>query len=270
MQQDPKVAIVTGAATGIGHASAKALREAGFRVFGTSRRAVAGITDGITMIPCDVTDDALVKAAVDKVLDATGRIDVLVNNAGTGLLAGAEESSVSQAQTLFDVNLFGVVRTTNAVLPIMRNQKVGRIVNISSVLGLIPAPFSAIYSSTKHALEGYSESLDHEVRTFGIRICLIEPAYTRTSFDQNMVLPDRSLDAYVSARARSSALMQEVMKTADSPEIVAERVAEAATTKSPRLRYTCGKTARQVSILRRFVPERMFDKSLRKQMGLPA
>ncbi|HMH61658.1 MAG TPA: SDR family NAD(P)-dependent oxidoreductase, partial [Bradyrhizobium sp.] len=135
---------------------------------------------------------------------------------------------------------------------------------------LIPAPFSALYSSTKHALEGYSESLDHEVRTFGIRICLIEPAYTRTSFDQNMVLPDRSLDAYVSARARSSAVMQEVMKTADSPEIVAERVVEAATAKSPRLRYTCGKTARQVSVLRRFVPERMFDKSLRKQMGLPA
>ncbi len=254
MRQDPKVAIVTGAATGIGHASAKALRQAGFRVFGTSRRAVASIADGITMIPCDVTDDASVKAVVDK----------------TGLLAGAEESSVSQAQTLFDVNLFGVIRTTNAVLPIMRNQKAGRIVNISSVLGLIPAPFSAIYSSTKHALEGYSESLDHEVRTFGIRICLIEPAYTRTSFDQNMVLPDRSLDAYVSARARSSAVMQEVMKTADSPEIVAERVVEAATAKSPRLRYTCGKTARQVSVLRRFVPERMFDKSLRKQMGLPA
>ena len=270
MRQDPKVAIVTGAATGIGHASANALRDAGFRVFGTSRRTVASLTDGITMIPCDVTDDASVKAAVDHVLDTTGRIDLLVNNAGTGLLGGAEESSVSQAQRLFDVNLFGVIRTTNAVLPIMRNQKAGRIVNISSVLGLIPAPFSAIYSSTKHALEGYSESLDHEVRTFGIRICLIEPAYTRTSFDQNMVLPDRSLDAYGSARARSSAVMQEIMKTADRPEIVAERIVEAATTKSPRLRYTCGKTARQVSVLRRFVPERMFDKSLRKQMGLPA
>jgi NAD(P)-dependent dehydrogenase (short-subunit alcohol dehydrogenase family) len=270
MRQDPKVAIVTGAATGIGHASAKALLEAGFRVFGTSRRAVASTADGIAMIPCDVTDDASVKAVVDKVLDTTGRIDVLVNNAGTGLLAGAEESSVSQAQTLFDVNLFGVFRTTNAVLPIMRNQKAGRIVNISSVLGLIPAPFMALYASTKHALEGYSESLDHEVRTFGIRICLIEPAYTRTSFDQNLALPDRSLDAYVSARARSSALMQEVMKTADSPEIVAERVVEAATAKSPHLRYTCGKAARQVSVLRRFVPERMFDKSLRKQMGLPA
>ena len=108
--------------------------------------------------------------------------------------------------------------------PVMRNQKAGRIVNISSVLGVIPAPFSALYSSTKHALEGSSESLDHEVRTFGIRICLLAPAYTKTSFEQNMVLPDRSLDAYVSARTQSAALMREVMKTADNPEIVAERV----------------------------------------------
>jgi hypothetical protein len=98
---------------------------------------------------------------------------------------------------------------------------------------------------------------------------LLEPAYTRTSFDQNMVLPDQSLDAYVSARMRSSAVMNEIMKTADSPDVVAERVVEAATTASPRQRYTCGKMARQVSILRRFVPARMFDKSLRKQMGLP-
>jgi short-subunit dehydrogenase len=191
-----------------------------------------------------------------------------LNSAATGVLAGAEESSVNQAQALFDVNLFGVIRTTNARS--MRQQKAGRIVNISSVLGLIPAPFLALYSSTKHALEGYSESLDHEVRTFGIRICLLEPAYTGSSFEQNMLLPDRSLDAYVSARMRSSAVMHAVMKTADSPEIVAEGVVEAATTTSPRRRYTCGKVARQASVLRRFVPERMFDKSLRKQMGLPA
>jgi short-subunit dehydrogenase len=151
----------------------------------------------------------------------------------------------------------------------MRNQKAGRIINISSVLGLIPAPFSALYASTKHALEGYSESLDHEVRTFGVRVCLLEPAYTRTSFEQNMVLPDRTLDAYASARTRANALVQDVMKTADSPEVVAERLIEAVTAASPRRRYTCGKVARQVSTLRRFVPERMFDKSLRKQMRLP-
>ena len=270
MQQNNKVAIVTGASTGIGQASAKALHQAGFRVFGTSRRAVASVTEGIAMITCDVTDDASVKKAVEKVLDTTGRIDVLVNSAGIGLLGGAEESSVSQAQALFDVNLFGVIRVTNAVLPAMRNQKAGRIINISSVLGLIPASFSALYSSTKHALEGYSESLDHEVRTFGIRVCLLEPAYTRTSFEQKMALPDRTLDAYATARAGANALIHDAMKTADAPEVVIESLIEAATAASPRRRYTCGKVARQVSVLRRFVPERMFDKSLRKQMRLPA
>jgi len=270
VQQNNKAAIVTGASTGIGQVSAKALRQAGFRVFGTSRRAGVNVGEGITMLTCDVTDDASVRKVVDRVLESAGRIDVLVNNAGLGLLGGAEESSVSQAQALFDVNLFGVVRTTNAVLPTMRDQKAGRIINISSVLGLIPAPFAALYSSTKHALEGYSESLDHEVRSFGIRVCLLEPAYTRTSFEQNMALPDRTLDVYASARAGANALIHDAMTTADAPEVVAESLIKAATAASPRRRYTCGKAARQVSILRRFVPERMFDKSLRKQMRLPA
>jgi NADP-dependent 3-hydroxy acid dehydrogenase YdfG len=131
MSQNNKVAFVTGASTGIGQASAKALHQAGFRVFGTSRRAVASVSEGIAMITCDVTDDASVKRAVEKVLDTTDRIDVLVNNAGMGLLGGAEESSIDQAQALFDVNLLGVIRATNAVLPAMRDQKAGRIVNIS-------------------------------------------------------------------------------------------------------------------------------------------
>jgi short-subunit dehydrogenase len=269
MQQDGRVAIVTGASTGIGQASAKALHRAGFRVFGTSRRAGVSVGEGIAMITCDVTDDASVTKAVDTVLESAGRIDVLVNNAGMGLLGGAEESSIGQAQALFDVNLFGVILATNAVLPVMRDQKAGGIINISSVLGLIPAPFAALYSSTKHALEGYSESLDHEVRTFGVRVCLLEPAYTRTSFEQNLLLPDRTLGAYTSARAGANALIHDAMKTADIPEVVAENLIEAATAVSPRRRYTCGKAARRVSVLRRFVPEWMFDKSLRKQMRLP-
>src|SRR5947207_14191576 len=132
MRGDGKVAIVTGASTGIGQASAKTLPQAGFRVFGTSRRAVANTLEGITMVTCDVTDDASVKAAVDKVLGGTGRINVLVNNAGMGLLAGAEESSVNQAQALFDVNLFGVIRTTNSVVALRRRQQAGRTISRSS------------------------------------------------------------------------------------------------------------------------------------------
>jgi short-subunit dehydrogenase len=170
MNKDNPVALVTGASIGIGRATAKALQDAGFQVFGTSRRAAAKRADGVTMLTCDVTDDASVAKLVDEMLSKAGRIDLLVNNAGVGLLGGAEESSIAQAQALFDVNLFGVIRVTNAVLPAMRRQGKGRIINMSSILGLIPAPYSALYASTKHALEGYSESLDHELRAFGAEV----------------------------------------------------------------------------------------------------
>jgi len=263
------VALVTGASTGIGRATAKALQNAGFRVFGTSRRAVTESPDGVTMLTCDVTDDASVAKLVNEVLSKAGRIDLLVNNAGIGLLGGAEESSIAQAQALFDVNVFGVLRTTNAVLPAMRRQGKGRIINLSSVLGFIPAPYSALYSSTKHAIEGYSESLDHELRPFGIRVVLVEPAYTRTSFEDNLAKPDQLLDIYDSARVDMNVILRKAIATGDAPDVVARTILEAATASLPRRRYAAGRMARQVSFLRRFVPESAFDKSLRKQNGLP-
>lgn len=264
-----KTAIVTGASTGIGKASAEALARAGFTVFGTSRRPSDG-SNGVTMVTCDVTDDASVKALVSTVLSKTGRIDVLVNNAGLGLIGGAEESSISQVQRLFDVNVFGVVRVINAALPSMRQRGEGRIINISSLLGLVPAPYSAHYSATKHALEGYSESLDHEIRAFNIRVSLIEPAYTRSAFDQNALEPDTKLKDYDQARAGAHALVQDAIPKGDPPELVADVVVRAATDRHPRRRYTAGKIARQISLLRRFVPAQMFDKSMRKEMRLPA
>ena len=266
---NPGVALVTGASSGIGLAAAKALRNAGFRVFGTSRRAAPERSDGITMLTCDVTDDASVAKLIEEVLAKGGHIDLLVNNAGIGLLGGAEESSTTQAQALFDVNVFGVIRLTNAVLPTMRRQAKGRIVNLSSVLGLIPAPYSALYASTKHAIEGYSESLDHELRAFGIRVVLVEPAYTRTSFEENLAKPDQLLDLYNSARAGMNAVLRKAIETGDDPEVVARTILEAATASIPRRRYAAGKIARQVGFLRRLVPESVFDKSLRKQNNLP-
>ena len=266
---NPGVAVVTGASSGIGLATAKALQIAGFRVFGTSRHAAAASSDGITMLACDVTDDASVAKLIDDVLAQAGRIDLLINNAGMGLLGGAEESSMAQAKSLFDVNVFGVFRVTNAVLPTMRRQGKGRIVNLSSVQGFIPAPYFALYSSTKHAVEGYSESLDHELRPFGIRVVLVEPAYTRTSFEENLAKPDQLLEIYDSARAGMNAVLKKAIETGDAPEVVARTVLKAATEFIPRRRYAAGKLARQVSILRRFVPEFAFDKSLRKQNGLP-
>jgi short-subunit dehydrogenase len=187
-----------------------------------------------------------------------------------GLVGGAEESSLEQAKSLFDVNLFGVIRLTKAVLPVMRRQRAGRIVNLSSVMGLIPAPFMALYAASKHAVEGYSESLDHEVRGSGIRVVLVEPAYTRTSFEGNVYQADQRLDAYQSARTNAEGVLRDGMKTADTPELVASAVVKASTAANPRPRYAAGRAARQISLLRRYVPESAFDKSLRKQMRLPA
>jgi short-subunit dehydrogenase len=269
-QQTRPVAIVTGASGGIGEATAQALNAAGYRVFGTYRRPPATRLAGIEYLACDVTSKESVKSVVDQVVSTSGRIDLLVNNAGVGLIAGAEESSLEQAKALFDVNLFGVIRLTQAVLPTMRRQRAGRIVNISSVMGLIPAPFMALYAASKHALEGYSESLDHEVRGSGIRVVLVEPAYTRTSFEGNVYQADQQLDVYASARTNAEGVMRDAMKVADSPVLVASAVVKASTEASPHRRYAAGRTARQVSLLRRFVPESAFDRSLRKQMRLPA
>jgi len=264
-----KTAVVTGASSGIGRATAEALVRAGFTVFGTSRRKAGNGPGGVTMLACDVTDGEAIAVLVSTVLSRTGRIDLLVNNAGVGLLGGAEEFSIAQVQALFDVNLFGVMRMINAVLPSMRQRGEGRIINIGSILGLVPAPYSAHYSAVKHAIEGYSESLDHEVRAFNIRISVIEPAFVRTVFDQNGIEPDSPLKEYDQARAGFKTLLADVMPKADRPVMVADAVVKAATDDRPRRRYTVGKAARQVSLLRRFAPAELFDKTLRKQFRLP-
>ncbi|AUX80637.1 MULTISPECIES: oxidoreductase [Sinorhizobium] len=269
MKTERGIALVTGASSGIGLVTAQALRRDGYHVFGTSRKPMPGTSDGITMLVCDVTDDASVERVVDEVLNRAGRIDLLVNNAGIGLLGGAEESTTTQAKAVFDVNVFGTMRMTNAVLPLMRRQRSGRIVNLSSILGLIPAPYNALYASTKHAIEGYTESLDHEVRTQGIRVVLVEPGVTRTSFEENITRPDRPLAVYDKARAGAERLMREIVAKGDEPEVVARAVVKAANAASPKRRYTAGKAAGQVRFMRRFLPESFVDKSLRKFNRLP-
>lgn len=264
-----KTAIVTGASSGIGKQAASALLKAGFRVIGTSRKAKSGeVRDGIRMIACDVTSDDSVASAVALAHAELGSIDLLVNNAGFGVQGAAEETSIAQVRSLFETNFHGVVRMTNAVLPIMRQQGGGRILNLGSALGLIPAPYGAYYSATKHAIEGYSESLDHEVREFGVRIAVIEPAATRTSFESSTVPSDAPLAAYDASRAKYLVAYERAMAVGDSAESVAETIVLAARDKTPRLRYPSGKAARQVAFARRFLPRSFFDKTLHKQFGL--
>jgi NAD(P)-dependent dehydrogenase (short-subunit alcohol dehydrogenase family) len=271
MKIEGSIALVTGASSGIGEATAKRLALAGYKVYGTSRRGAPLGQRSFEMLSLDVTRDESVEAAVTKVMRLAGRIDLLVNNAGFSIApAGAEESSIAQARSIFDTNFFGIVRMTRAVVPHMRHQGGGRIINIGSVLGFLPAPYMALYAATKHAIEGYSESLDHELRTRGIRVSVIEPAYTKTQFDANLLEADSKLDEYREVRTALGKKLRELLAAADEPGIVADVVLQAATAASPKLRYTAGRVASHVRLLRRFAPAGMLDSGIRKDLQLDA
>jgi NAD(P)-dependent dehydrogenase (short-subunit alcohol dehydrogenase family) len=264
-----ETALVTGASSGIGEATAARLTKAGYRVYGTSRRGAQAAQRPFPMLPLDVTSDDSVDAAVREVIRLDGRIDLLVNNAGFGVApAGAEESSIEQAHSIFDTNFFGIVRMTRAVVTHMRLQGGGRIINIGSVLGFLPAPYMALYSASKHAIEGYSESLDHELRTRGIRVSVVEPAYTRTQFEANLLEPDSKLDEYEAVRAAVGKRMKDLLAEADEPGVVADVVLKVARAARPKLRYTAGSLAGRVGLLRRFAPARLVDAGIRRDLLL--
>lgn len=266
-----KIALVTGASSGIGEAIARRLATAGYKVYGTSRRGLQAGKQSFEMLALDVTSDESVATAVGEVIRRDGRIDLLVNNAGFGVApAGAEESSIEQARSIFETNFFGLIRMTRAVLPQMRRQGSGHIINISSVLGFLPMPYGALYAATKHAVEGYSESLDHELRTRGIRVSIIEPAYTKTPFDANFIEPDTRLDEYRVARTGVSRRINEIMATAESPDVVAEIVLKAAKATHPKVRYAAGKLANRLQFLRRFAPAGLVDAGIRRDLRLDA
>lgn len=266
--QATKITLVTGVSSGIGREIAQLLAERGARVFGTVRNPKsASSMRGVELVSMDVTDDASVNVAVQSVEQKVGPIQLLVNNAGYSFMGALEETSIEEARQQFETNFFGVLRVTNAILPGMRQQGYGRIVNISSVVGFLPAPYWGIYAASKHAVEGYTETLDHEIRRFGVRAVLVEPAYTRTRLSGNTKSAKINLEAYAEERKRVTGLAQQNIERGDDPRMVADAVWNALTAKSPRLRYPVGKGI-ALSRMRRFVPASLFDKSFRKQFQL--
>jgi NAD(P)-dependent dehydrogenase (short-subunit alcohol dehydrogenase family) len=271
MNTNKPIALITGASSGIGQATALRLAKAGYQVYGTSRRGAQSGSQSFEMLALDVTRDESVHAAVAELMRLEGRIDLLVNNAGFGIApAGAEESSLEQARAIFDTNVFGIIRMTRAVVPHMRQQGSGRIINIGSVLGFLPMPYAALYAATKHAIAGYSESLDHELRTRGIRVSIIEPAYTKTQFDANFMEPDATLDEYREVRASLDKTLKRALAVADAPDVVANVVLKAASAARPKLRYAAGGLANRLRLLRRFAPAGVLDAGIRKDLHLDA
>jgi short-subunit dehydrogenase len=234
-------------------------------VFGTARdpRRVETIA-GVEVIKLDVTDDASATEAVHLVLHKAGQLQALVNNAGYALMGALEETSIQEAREQFETNFFGVLRMVNAVLPAMRQQASGHIVNISSVVGVIPQPYMGIYAASKHALEGYTETLDHEVRQFGIRVSLVEPGFKKNGLGAHGKTTDMVLGSYAHQREQAMTFIQRQVSHGANPRTVAEAVQHALIAASPRLRYRVGRPVNLVIALKWLLPEAAFHQVVRR------
>jgi NAD(P)-dependent dehydrogenase (short-subunit alcohol dehydrogenase family) len=266
------VAIVTGASSGIGDVVCQLLQANGFQVYAAARRLelMEHLTDvGARVVALDVTDDESMTALVERVLAEAGRVDVLVNNAGYGSYGAVEDVPMDEARHQFEVNVFGLARLTQLVLPHMRRQRSGRIINISSVGGKIHEPLGGWYHATKFAVEGLSDSLRMEVASFGIRVVLVEPGAIRTEWAAIAAqhVRESSADGPYAAQARQVAAVLDAgsgpAARGSGPGVVADAVLKAATARRPRPRYVVGLGARPILAARRLLTDRGFDRLLR-------
>jgi NAD(P)-dependent dehydrogenase (short-subunit alcohol dehydrogenase family) len=272
-----KVVLVTGASSGFGHAIAKALAAKSCRVFAASRTQGVGAADGggaadgFTTLPLDVTQDESVEACITEVMRAAGRIDAVINNAGMGIAGAIEDTTAAEARSQFETNFFGTHRVCRTVLPHMRAQRAGTIINMSSLAGLIALPFQGFYSATKFAVEAYTESLRMEVRPFGICVAMIEPGDFATSFTANRRMTAASIPAspYYEAASRAVATMARDEQENHDLSPVIRAVETILATRRPALRYPrANAVQRTFNALRPFLPQRLAEYLIRDTYGL--
>lgn len=275
-EEQGKVAIVTGSSSGIGYATSLLLARNRFHTYATMRNIEksADIQEiankerlPLQVIQLDVNDDASIRNSIKRVERENERIDVLVNNAGYGLVGAFEDLSVEEIKSQFETNFFGVIRLTQQVLPIMRKQKSGTIVNVSSGAGRIGFPGMSAYVSSKFALEGLSESMSYELEPFGIKLVIIEPGVIRTNFKKNSVMSEKSLDnssisPYSSIIQKIDSSISSIIEHATPPEDVAKAILHAITSNNPELRYLVGNDM----IMMAETKKSMSDEDFRKMM----
>jgi NAD(P)-dependent dehydrogenase (short-subunit alcohol dehydrogenase family) len=270
------VAIVTGSSSGIGLATSLALARNGYLTYATMRNltkrdSIQSVADKqhlpIRVVQLDVTDENSIKKAIESILSEAGRIDLLVNNAGYALTGAFEDVEIDDIKAQYETNLFGVVRVTQAVLPIMRKQGSGRIINISSGAGRIGYPGGSAYVSSKFALEGLSESMAYEIEQFGIKIVLVEPGFVRTNFGDNIVIAKKAQDPnspYSQMMQMMSSIRGKMLENASDADLVAAVAVEAATAKEPNLRYLAGKDVQQMVAAKKSMSDEEFQKMMKQ------
>jgi NAD(P)-dependent dehydrogenase (short-subunit alcohol dehydrogenase family) len=269
--QVEKVAIVTGSSSGIGFETALLLSKSGFHTYASMRNLEKSknITEIVNtenlplrVIQLDVNDDISVKNAINKIIAENGRIDVIINNAGYGLFSPIEDITLDQVKEQFETNFFGVVRLVKEVLPVMRKQRNGIIVNVSSGAGRVAIPVSSAYVATKFALEGLSESMRYELKEFGINIIIIEPGVIRTNFVENMKTAgtrSRSESPYADLIGRTLKGFGGLMDNSSPPKLVAEAILNAITSKEPEIRYVVGDDAKSIMKVRKSTSDKEFE-----------
>ena len=268
-----KTALVTGASSGIGFATANSLIGAGYKVYAAARRVekMAPLkAAGAAVIKVDVTQDKDIQKAIASVEKEDEGVDVLVNNAGFGSYGAVEDTKLADARYQFEVNLFGLAAITKAVLPYMRRQKSGSIVNISSMGGRIYTPLGAWYHATKHALEGWSDCLRVEVEQFGIDVIVIQPGVIRTEFPEVMEKPmlERSGNSAYGKLAKALAQSMKIAyeeKRSSPPQLIADTIVKALAAKKPKTRYAAGKMAKPLMFFRKHFGDLAFDKTMMAQ-----
>ncbi len=259
------VALVTGASSGIGEATAQRLHGLGYLVYGLARRVdrMEGLNRmGVRTLAVDITDESATAAAIEQIVTEQGRVDLLVNNAGYGSYGALEDVPLSEARYQFEVNVFGLARLIQLVLPHMRRQGSGRIINISSIGGKIYEPLGGWYHAAKFAVEGLSDSLRVELRPFGIDVIIIEPGAIRTEWGAISARKLRQASAgsaYQQQAATMAAVLESFSALASPPSVIADTIARAATVSRPRTRYVAGRGARLVITARQVLPDRAFD-----------
>ena len=258
-----QVAFITGGTSGIGKAICIYLSNKGIIVYGTGRKVESGeVSKGYTLVQCDVTKDLSVQKAIQYVIDQEGQIDLLVNNAGIGMAGAIEDSEINEILNVFNTNVAGTLRTCKAVLPFMRSQKSGLIINISSVGGLMGLPYRGIYSSSKSSVELISEAMSMEVMKFGIKVVLIEPGDFNTSINQNRkVSPKTKESIYNSEFERIHVLINEEVEKGQNPFKIGKLVYKILNNKNPSVRYNTGNFSSKLALfLKRILPTRLFER----------
>lgn len=256
------VVLVTGASSGIGYACASYLHSRAFRVYGASRSIHLCSDIDFERLAMDVADDASVEAAIALVVEREGRIDALVNAAGFGIAGAVEDTSIDEARRQFESNFFGVMRACNVVLPILRRQQSGVIINISSIAGRCAVPFQALYSASKFAVEGFTEALRMESKPFGVRVVLVEPGDFKTNFTQNRVVTRASTEdsPYYRRMRNALSVMEHDETNGPDPIAVARLVERIIADPAPRLRYTTGPIIERVAVhVRSLIPHRLYE-----------